>query len=705
MPVGPGGGNTSGTQPRQTFRPPWVKNDPPPVPMPTQPWVKASRNVPSSAENKQENQSPFGKITLRKVTEPPTSKSMTPTAAPTAELKPTKVTTFPPKENGTAATSGREVKKAPPTSQNTQKPVAQQPAKNNVESANKPPIAESTKNVEVAQKPPVPMYRRTSEITIPIETSKATKPSETPAKIPEPPKPPIFAGPPAPPAPPPPPPMEGQPPVKTTLTPEKKQKLEMLRSRPKKRPDWGNMMKEIETGRKLNHVQCNDRSSPLLPKVKAKGQFVYESERPNLHNQLLKQIESGIRLKPTKTNDKSKPFIEGLRKFRRQMTIEEQIQKSASMASMGIVEAEPDPLDEVDDIDKVRDDLQSTKQMLAMELKNKEALERENKKLVTKILNLEVEVEKEKNKTNKEAPTGNSELRKEIEALKQEAKKAKELAEEMETKYHDIQGQYDLLKLDLDESVQKSQRLEKQLRVAQAANLANQTGQPLTKQPSKKIVYQNTIRETPVAPESEEEEEEEETETETETESDSEDNGENEEAQKERRLLRELKLLTTKLQSFKSKKEVAKKERKTLKDQMNKLQKGIKEEKKNYKVLQKEVDKMSKLMNEGDDDEEEEEEDEDEDVEEEESSEDEEETEESESEESEGSLPESAPPEKRKVNLQDRAKKYENLLSSLKKGNYLLKANVDRYKDELNKQKEMALTLQEDLNSVLSELG
>lgn len=138
---------------------------------------------------------------------------------------------------------------------------------------------------------------------------------------------------------------------------------------------------------------------------------------------------------------------------------------------------------------------------------------------------------------------------------------------------------------------------------------------------------------------------------------------------------------------------------------MNKLQKGIKEEKKNYKVLQKEVDKMSKLMNEGDDDEEEEEEDEDEDVEEEESSEDEEETEESESEESEGSLPESAPPEKRKVNLQDRAKKYENLLSSLKKGNYLLKANVDRYKDELNKQKEMALTLQEDLNSVLSELG
>lgn len=83
------------------------------------------------------------------------------------------------------------------------------------------------------------------------------------------------------------------------------------------------------------------------------------------------------------------------------MTIEEQIQKSASIASLGITEVEPDPLDEVDDIDKVRDDLQSTKQMLALELKNKEALERENKKLLTRILNLEVELEKEKNRANK----------------------------------------------------------------------------------------------------------------------------------------------------------------------------------------------------------------------------------------------------------------------------------------------------------------
>lgn len=46
------------------------------------------------------------------------------------------------------------------------------------------------------------------------------------------------------------------------------------------------------------------------------------------------QIESGIKLKKVKTNDRSKPVLDGLRKFRRQMTIEEQIQKSISMASI-----------------------------------------------------------------------------------------------------------------------------------------------------------------------------------------------------------------------------------------------------------------------------------------------------------------------------------------------------------------------------------
>lgn len=106
-----------------------------------------------------------------------------------------------------------------------------------------------------------------------------------------------------------------------------------------------------------------------------KAHFVFESEKSNMHNQLLKQIQEGVKLKNVKTNDRSKPILEGLRKFRRQMTIEEQIQKAEEAPVDEAIQ------DEMDDIDAVRDDLQSTKQMLAMELRNKEALERDNKRL------------------------------------------------------------------------------------------------------------------------------------------------------------------------------------------------------------------------------------------------------------------------------------------------------------------------------------
>lgn len=98
-----------------------------------------------------------------------------------------------------------------------------------------------------------------------------------------------------------------------------------------------------------------------------------------MHNKLLQQIQSGVKLKSVKTNDRSKPVLVGLRKFRRQLTIEEQMHKADTAP---VDDAVPD---EMDDIDAVRDDLQSTKQMLALELRNKEALERDNKRLQVEL--------------------------------------------------------------------------------------------------------------------------------------------------------------------------------------------------------------------------------------------------------------------------------------------------------------------------------
>jgi len=109
--------------------------------------------------------------------------------------------------------------------------------------------------------------------------------------------------------------------------------------------------------------------------------------------------------------------------------------------------------------------------------------------------------------------------------------------------------------------------------------------QPLRKQPSSKKLaaaakasnanMQQALERQPKEGEEdeedeEEEEEEEEEETETETESSSEE--ENTEAIQERRMLRELKLLSTKLKSFKEKEEAARKERRSLRDQLKKQQ-------------------------------------------------------------------------------------------------------------------------------------
>lgn len=240
------------------------------------------------------------------------------------------------------------------------------------------------------------------------------------------------------------------------------------------------MMKEVESGRKLRHVKCNDRSSPILTSqsiTNIKGQFIYETEKPNVHNALLKQIQFGVKLKTTRTNDRSKPVLAGLRKFRRQMTIEEQIQKSESRAQLNEAPAEESE-DEMDDIDRLRDDLQSSKQMLALELRSKEAQERENKRLLSKIQMLEAELAQEKAKkasgggeaaatpaaaeTEKKSstPAVDDAL---VKSLKSEAAEAQKTSKMLETKYQDVAEQLDSAKGAIEEQKRMIANLERRL--------------------------------------------------------------------------------------------------------------------------------------------------------------------------------------------------------------------------------------------------
>ncbi len=85
-------------------------------------------------------------------------------------------------------------------------------------------------------------------------------------------------------------------------------------------------------------------------------------------------------------------------------------------------------------------------------------------------------------------------------------------------------------------------------------------------------------------------------------------------ATQEKQIARELKLLTTKLKTFREKQAASLKERRILREQLKKKQKELKDEKNKYKLLQKEVDKMAKLMKEADEDDYEEEETEEEEV-------------------------------------------------------------------------------------------
>ncbi|XP_014363173.2 glutamic acid-rich protein isoform X2 [Papilio machaon] len=515
-----------------------------------------------------------------------------------------------------------------------------------------------------------------------------------------------------PPMPPPLPPKMPPPPEfkKSPLDPVKLKKIESLRSRPRKRPDWSDMMKEVEQGRKLKHVVCNDRSSPIITRsavVKNKGQFIFESEKPNSHNELLKEISKGIKLKKVKCNDRSKPNLEGLRKFRRQMTIEEQVQKSMSQANLaaspsgiivpGVTEvpaAEEEDIDEMDDIDKVRDDLQSTKQLLAIELRNKEVQERENKRLLTRIQNLEAElareraiIKQEQHKTVISVTDAYDERL--VNNLKMEVEKAKETADNLEKQYLEAAEERDTAQSELEEMKRRNAELEKKLEQALSGIMPTSVGSRRSS---------HAIKQLSVTKDDSYEEEEE-----------SEDEEEESEEKKQKRLEKEIRNMRNKISHLKQKQDNMKRERMGYKMALKNQQAALKEEKRKYKELKREVDKMAAMMKEVGSDEEEEEEEEEEESEEEKKSESEEETEteteqDTESETESESEPEDAPLPNKKDNLTKRLKRHETRVNALKKGNALLMANVDRLKDDVLKQREESMTLQKELDSLIDDL-
>ncbi|XP_015512527.2 DNA ligase 1 isoform X1 [Neodiprion lecontei] len=691
---GAGGQQQPQQQPqRTTFRPPWVKEGPNPLPMPAAPWTLNSRR---ESRPKTDEPPAFTQVTLKSVPKPVEAPiNSTPAAAEAPTRKQSKITIIPSQPNTREAASKPETVSKPESAKT-------KPRENGRHEAHSRPQLERQIRVEKS---------RSRADVVPLSKSESTTGAPTLSKsssraaIPPPP----------PPRPPPPPPART---ILKELPPlsEKQQKvIEALKSRPRKRPDWACMMKEVESGKKLKKVKCNDRSAPILERVNkvvedpaGNAHFVFESEKSNMHNKLLQQIQSGVKLKSVKTNDRSKPMLQGLRKFRRQMTIEEQIQK-AEVAPVD--EVVPD---EMDDIDAVRDDLQSTKQMLAIELRNKEAVERENKRLQARILNLEVELEREKSqKTVQEYKKQDEKL---AEALKQEVDQARKEAERMEKNFAAVAEEKDKMKNELEEMKRMYAALERRMKAAINSNLpepwsdvdsefevdesadtssSNFSGMALAGCPSAKDVAKIASQKSVDQPEYESEEEEEE--------SSEEDEDDDPSVAAEKRVQRELKLLTTKIKTFKDKAANAKKERHALREQIKQQQKLLKEENKKFKRLQKEVDKMAKLMHEEEDDEEPEEEEEEE--EESEESDEESESEESEDEEESESEDDNAPVEKRKNSLQAQVKRHEGRLATLKKGNYLLKATVDRLKDDLARQREESITLQEDLDSVLAELG
>ena len=76
-------------------------------------------------------------------------------------------------------------------------------------------------------------------------------------------------------------------------------------------------------------------------------------------------------------------FIAGIKSFKRQVTKDEKMGKGFSFG-------DDDDVGELEDLDKLRDDLEATKQLLELEVRSKSLLEKDNKRLQAEIERLKV---------------------------------------------------------------------------------------------------------------------------------------------------------------------------------------------------------------------------------------------------------------------------------------------------------------------------
>ncbi|XP_030568104.1 DNA ligase 1 isoform X3 [Drosophila novamexicana] len=786
-----GPGSSSG---RTTFRPPWVKEDAATKPA-TTPWAKKAAAAKENGEEAgpaptTSNTKAKATTTAKKTAEELVKKTAAATTTAAAKKQaepvkkpvpePTKKSAVEPvkKVAASLATKKPATKKEPtppPESSSEDEESEEEEEESEEETESEEEATEDEEEEEDDDDDDDDDDDTTLDATLPEHVKKAAQLRPTqinkkpePQEIPAPPPLPSLV--PKAPPPPPPPLAPGE---KRVLSDTQKKTLEKLKTRPRRRPDWSEMMKEVESGKKLRHVACNDRSQPILTcksMTKVDDKFIYETEKDNSHNKLLKQIQGGVRLRPTQTNDRSKPILGGLRKFRRQMTIEEQLHKSQSkvnmlseapssnalgpnsatalgaggsrpsiVSTMSIDEESPD---ELDDIDKIRDDLQSTKQMLALELRNREAQERENKKLLAKIRTLETELEREKSReknleygsnvivaTMDPTPTSEQAY---VNSLKREVEDARKVSKEVEKNYHDTSELLVEAKTEIEEQKRQIQLLERKLAAALQANTTPSTNRPHisfrfaydvdedededddyygarvtnnkgggsadgSRRPSDAHFGRDSSPELELEMSESDPDEPEEKKTE----------------RRERRMGKEVKVLRSKLTKLKVKEEAAKKEKDALKQAMKKNHVILKEENKKFKKLEKEVQKMAASMKLDEDEIDAEDKDDEEAAEEEHEEEEAESEEESDESESEGSEEESgseseaedAANSAKKCNLEPRVKKHESRFAAMKKCNVLLQANVDNLQDQISQVRSRATNLQDELDAVIADLG